>query len=199
MAALLLPLLAAPVIAQDAVQADLPELGSGELRIRVERGEESLLIGVGTTLPHIGGIVLRETGSERDLVRLVTNQLALDVASALSSRAAEANVTIAAGTIEGSYDVRVPGSLETSSLETILIRTDGSVYTFVGKGAPTDGWFETTLRFPAPAAGPERCVDVELECSNGCKTEETCCGTLVTYCFDCTVCEITCSPCEILP
>lgn len=195
-ATLLLAGLGTPALAQ-ALQPDIAQLGSGEIRIRVEPGKESFLITVGTTLPGITGIVVREAGSERDLVRVIAEGAAREVeaAAGLASRTTEANVAIDVEMVEGEYRVRVPGSLQSSTLETILVRTDGSVYRFVGKKAPTDGWFETTLKF----SPPERCVDISLECSNGCETEKECCGTLVSYCIDCVECEITCPPCEILP
>lgn len=179
-----------------AAQADAAVLGAGEVWIRVEPGQESLLVGVGTSLPDISGIVVREVGSERDLVRVLAESIAEEVATGLSSRMAEATLTIDAETVEGNHRVRLPGSLQTTSLETILIDTSGSVHTFTGKQAPTDGWFETTLRF---SGGPERCVEITLDCSNGCHTTKTCCGQQVTYCADCVVCAITCAPCEIQP
>lgn len=191
----LLTVLAAPVVAQEIAQPEIAQLGTGEVWTRVEPGKNALLITVGTSLSDISGIVVREAGSEHDLARVMAESIAPAVAAGLSSRTTEASVTIDATTVEGNHRVRVPGSLESSSLETLLIHSDGSVYTFLGKQAPTDGWFETTLRF----SGGERCVDITLDCENGCHTTKTCCGRQVTYCADCVECEITCPPCEINP
>lgn len=192
---LLLPLLGMPAVAHPAAQPDIGQLGAGEVWVRVEPGKGSLVIAVGTSLPDISGIVVREAGSDRDLVRVLGEWVAEDVAAGLSSRTTEANITLDAATVAGNHRVRVPGSLQTSSLETTLIRSDGSVYTFEGKQAPTDGWFETRLVFSAS----DNCYTVKLECSGGCKTSKECCTLRLDYCADCVKCEITCPPCEILP